>query len=508
MRQLKVTVYLANLRIPFAYLLESLRSQDFNKCGLRNENGILECWVDEIPEVNDIDKNINQILMNQFRKCTFRCGPRRTKHWIVDVVMKKPEFQIECFKDMNDTGVVCSFTYERHLLREEGLSSNIRPDCVKQFYQDWSSIAHLFSSVHLLSKQLQLITNSPISKNISIYSYNYKSIILKYGPSLTYTVTVYWTPDKKFILDFGRIGGPKTLPVNPHWLTRLYIAEDFNSHKDILKLMYLLNDTLSPLCSISNLSTASVLGVTSKTYQYEDVFTLTPVTATRFRLTFYGVFVLDIYCRMDSTVAIRDGSFSQFELSKCRNQTIPIQAIGSFLSMFQEPKDARHQSEQLCDDPTSPNVSSTPSTSQSNYGLTDIGPKPCAGSLFYYISHTNFDKMCQPSNGGQFSGRPCPISYRHSILEQFLSSVLCHRHFTKSLTTFESIALPLKAFSDLDQNIQPLFGTAFTTRHPTSLQFLCYLNRRNPRQLTFKVYPPVGDTGSWNNEDIAVLPLT
>ena len=87
----------------------------------------------------------------------------------------------------------------------------------------------------------------------------------------------------------------------------------------------LLVDTWSPLCSVGKLS-AQVL-LTSGHVRVTPTFAVVMQTPTHLRIVFRDTYCLDVHLRANRCVSVRDGAFSQFDLSKALESLTPTPGL-------------------------------------------------------------------------------------------------------------------------------------------------------------------------------------
>ena len=86
-------------------------------------------------------------------------------------------------------------------------------------------------------------------------------------------------------------------------------------------------DTWAPMCSIGKLTVAPMLGLTNRQNQATAGFTWIPQSATHIRIIFRETYCLEVHCRGNRVVAVRDGAFSMFDTGKVVEPLIPIPGL-------------------------------------------------------------------------------------------------------------------------------------------------------------------------------------
>ena len=481
-------------RIPFVSLLESLSAAGLQHQGVQDEGpdvGVV-CRLVRIPDVKGVQPEVNALLQDAVLQCSFRCQERASKFWSVELVMKAPPLKATLPRHQ-ESSLKVSFHYE---VTKHSNPAVPHSNPVKSFLSDWSAMARLYGPFYIYSKQLQHPACN-LASSTSLHFFNYKTIIVKYGKDLQLFVSINWSQDKKFQLHFGRCDtGPSS---NAHCLTRHYLNEMFNLNPDISKLMHVLNETSRPVQAISRLPSTPVIGVGGKSNLCEEVFSIVAQGPAHLRVFFMSAFCLDVYCRGDEMVAIRDASFSQFDFSKIKTNMVPVPGLATFLAQFRDAKDVRHRSNEEKDNPPSPAPLQPNQPGTSSYGLNEIAPAHWAGATCTLLSHASLETLCTPLThvNRQIHSQaftPCP-------LEQFLGATLVRRHMEKCMRATPGIT-PIAMANNTDGPDGSL-ASAFAT---ASLQFLCRLHPQNFRQLILKIQPvPMAQSFEWIAQEFEVL---
>lgn len=149
------------------------------------------------------------------------------------------------------------------------------------------------------------------SQHFSIKSYNYKRLILAYGPARSATAIVTWKKkERQFHLGFGCSG---QLTFNAHNLLREQLEFFLNSERSCGFLALTLHETYKPVTSLTKFSSTLqrdvLLGSPSKK------FTLLIHSPTHLRLIYWNKFCLEIRLKSDSKLSIRDCAYSAFDKS-------------------------------------------------------------------------------------------------------------------------------------------------------------------------------------------------
>lgn len=490
-------------RIPFIHLLERFSQVGIKHQGVQEEHNGLFCKVVSIPPPPGTDSNndIYTLVTDALLQCTFRIQGKTNKLWTVELVFKSPP--LSCAKPRHNQDCVrLNLTYE---CRVSQLPD--KPDVVKQFLHEWAAINMMYEPVFVFSQQLRHPACN-IKDFAQVYSYNYKTITIKYGPGLKFFVTIGRITDQRYLLQLGCVGadldvvgGELTatsaeVNSNPHLLTSHHLTEMFNQKRDIATLVHILNSTYHPLRSLSMLPSIAVLGAGHKVGMADQIFNVSAQTANTIHVTFCSVFCIEVHCRWDGTVAVKDASFSMFDNSKVKNKLVPIQGFATFLSQFRDLRDNRTRVEAERDNPPSPQPQQQRST---EYGLKEISSGLWSGSYHTLISHQTLAKLCtsQLPNRGALTFSPSP-------LEQFLGAAIVKRHIEKSIK--EETAKNNKTLVLMQPPTESGMVTVFQSN---SLTFQCAMqtNPQHPLYMrqVFMTAMPHQQREMWNQDDLRFL---
>nr|CAB3263726.1 mediator of RNA polymerase II transcription subunit 14-like [Phallusia mammillata] len=490
-RELLHITSLCSARIPFVSLMEKLRDAGIEHQGAQDEGpdvGII-CKIVTLPNVKGVSSEVNALLQDAVLQCSFRLQERLNKFWSVELLMKAPPLKPVTPRHQSESMQV-TFHYEIGL----NLNSPGGSNPVESFLADWGAVARLYGPYYLFCEQLKHPACT-LRNDTQLYAFNYKSITIKYGKPPTFFVTITWSPEKKYQLHFGRCDNAASS--NAHCLTRHYLNETFKINPDISKLMHVLLDTSAPLQAIAQLPSTPLIGVSTKLNVADQVFSVIAQTPTHVRITFLSTYCIDVYFRSDGLVAIRDGSFSQFDYAKIKHHFVPIPGLTTFLARFKDPKDVRHRSDMEKDNPPSPAPAPPGTLTSDTYGLQDIKYSAWSGASCTLLPHNALEMMCSP--GMIQNRRNHNQSFTPCALEQFLGTTMVRRNLDRCIKGASS-----------DITIIPVDGadgslaSSFATR---SLQFICKPHPQTFQQLVLKIQPvQIGQQiESWNPDDLVYL---
>lgn len=133
--------------------------------------------------------------------------------------------------------------------------------------------------------------------------------------------------EKGFHLGFC-IGAKTGSATNPHCAVSLQLHQLFNRKPDIVHFMQVLQETLPTLNALYRLTVCPMLGIiTSRPKVPVPTFIAMPQSPIHYRIAYRSFFCIDVQCRGDGLVAVRDGAFSLFDKAKPVNEFVPAQAL-------------------------------------------------------------------------------------------------------------------------------------------------------------------------------------
>lgn len=243
--------------------------------------------------------------------------PQSSKIWHCSYIFKNCPITTQSAKEQSPRRFV--FTpYESPLLNSAMVSKFIDDTQL-----DWACMAHLYDVVKEFSCDIQ---NDPkILDTIILKSFNYKKLVIIYGPQRNFSVTLLWKPtDKKFHLIFSVIGGTPFI-LNPHSCMTTHYKHVFNQHKSIKTLVNNLNVTLKPLATLQNFPVYPFLGsISGRPNNSVNSFCLIALSTWRIRLVYRNWHSIEIKIQPDGSLIVRDGSCSKFDRAKTVEELHPI----------------------------------------------------------------------------------------------------------------------------------------------------------------------------------------
>lgn len=500
--ELAHVISMCDSRIPFITLMEELDKEGFMHQGILEEGINIGMCVKILtfPEIpaSVIPSALCHSLNSSVVEFTFRLVDKFSKlSRINGSVVWNAELLI-CDRPLNTESQLSSVTHLMLQLEYLGSGSS-----VKLFMDEWRSILKLYEPVVHFAESLTE-ENGRLPQLVSVYSYNYKSIVLRYGNKKHFLVTIKWsTQSSKFILLFGRWNSKG---LNNHMITSHALTNMFNSDPDIGKLIHVLHDTSDPIQAICSLPTLPLMGmnaslplVPNHQQNFKNLaqcFTLIVQTPTHFRLTFRSTYALDIFCLSDQRVAIRDGSFSHFDSSKIKEDAVPITGLKTFF-MFCNRQNMRKRTASERDNPHSPGQQAGSTIGE----MRSIQRGVWAGANPVTIAHELFTKLLTPPNTQQ--------GYSSSMFEIFLGNALIGRELFRLVRH----SVPDSPYYHVLTNVNRDDPHSFTFASNTLLFHTHMQYLTNKPQLHLEViaaqHNVTQEKGiapeTWNSEDIRII---
>ena len=439
-------VSFADERIPFTCLEQELSRQGCAHSGTVVESNSvgLAITIVKFPPVPGLESREERLFSRRLLSATVRLSRNPNSMWMVEWLLAgsplsasssagKPlysQFKLETLADCEKT--------------------------VTQLLGEWAAMAHAHSVVRNYSRYLSAEAARP-EEVCAVQKYDYRSIVLEYGPAAVYSASVTWNPEKKaFNMTFG--SSSSAIGVNPHCLMRTQLEIQLNKERNLALLGKVLTETWCPVKSLSRLPTTPhkwmstnsqqrntaiqvgkilsrqfcrifntiVIMIVASTYPFfPQTFSVLPQSPTHVKVLFYNIHCVDVHIRSEGVVSIRDGSFSMFDQTKVLTDLEPIRGFKAFLYKYvDEAALARRTSQTEDDNPPSPLTMdpqeglkfAPPQTPPSN-PLTPASPHGTqnAGFLQSPPTHRQPSASPAPSPGGLFplpspgqSGSPFP----------------------------------------------------------------------------------------------------
>uniref|UniRef100_A0A1B6LA62 Mediator of RNA polymerase II transcription subunit 14 n=1 Tax=Graphocephala atropunctata TaxID=36148 RepID=A0A1B6LA62_9HEMI len=344
--ELAHVVALCDERIPFVTLAQELTRREIAHQGLQVEANAtaLVLRLVQLPPPPGLAQSSGWLsLLKRLLSVSIRVHGK-VKSWMAEFVMYGSPLATTHPKEQGMRRPVY-FQYEM------GSADNVGKT-VDTLLNDWAQIAQLYTLVDELAEYFR-IEKYNLSNMVTIKSYSYSKLVLGYGPERGATVTVQWNSQTQaFTLVFG---GSNNC-VNAHSLLREQLEAHLNRHRNLAQIVHLLHETYEPLISVSKLPTIPQLGVHNSRPQVPvQTFTVMPQSPTLIRLTYQGMYCLELRLRGGGLVSLRDAAYSRFDRTNVVNEFSPTPGLKAFLSKYvDESAVFRRRSQSEDDNPPSP----------------------------------------------------------------------------------------------------------------------------------------------------------
>ncbi|XP_058828466.1 mediator of RNA polymerase II transcription subunit 14 [Topomyia yanbarensis] len=241
---------------------------------------------------------------------------------------------------------------------------------VDMILNDWSKIVYLYTLVHDFREQIKSDKYS-LHNIVTIKSYSYTSLLLAYGPNKEVNVNIYWDIEAK---EFKMVFTGGNSAINAHSMMRDQLQAHLNHNYDLAQVVHLLHETYQPLSSIAKLPIIPHLAILQSPKIPVLSFCIIPQSPTLLRISFQGVYCLEIRFRGSGLCSIRDGAYSRFDRSHVVEEFTPTQGLKGFLSKYvDESAVYRRRSQSEDDNPPSPITMEDPHGGPASVGSTFLG---------------------------------------------------------------------------------------------------------------------------------------
>lgn len=346
--ELAHVVALCDERIPFVTLAQELTKREIAHQGLQIEANatalVLRLVQLPHPSGPPIQSWAWLSLLKRLLSVAIRVQGKASKSWMAEFIFHGSPLASTHPKEQ---GLRRPVYFQYDMGSADNISKSV--DCL---LSDWAQIVHLYVIVEELAEYFR-IEKYNLSNMVTIKSYSYSRLVMGYGPDRGATVTVQWnSADKAFHLIFGATNNC----LNAHSLVREQLEAHLNRHRNLAQVVHLLHETYEPLLSISKLPTIPQLGVHNTRPQVPvQTFTIMPQSPTLLRLSYQGMYCLELRLRGGGLVSLRDGAYSRFDRSNVVDEFHPTQGLKTFLSKYvDETAVFRRRSQSEDDNPPSP----------------------------------------------------------------------------------------------------------------------------------------------------------
>lgn len=241
---------------------------------------------------------------------------------------------------------------------------------VDMILNDWSKIVYLYTLVHDFREQIRNDKYN-LHSIVTIKSYSYTNLLLAYGPNKEVNVNIYWDIEAK---EFKMIFTGGNNAINAHSMMRDQLQAHLNHNYDLAQIVHLLHETYQPLSSIAKLPIIPHLAILQSPKIPVLSFCIIPQSPTLLRMSFQGVYCLEIRLRGSGLCSIRDGACSRFDRSHVVEEFTPTQGLKGFLSKYvDESAVYRRRSQSEDDNPPSPITMEDPHGGPASVGSGFLG---------------------------------------------------------------------------------------------------------------------------------------
>ncbi|ERL93945.1 mediator of RNA polymerase II transcription subunit 14 [Dendroctonus ponderosae] len=348
--ELAHVVAMCDERLPYVTLASELTRRDIFHQGLQveaNATGLVLKLIQLPPPTSEIGGSAAWFaLLKRLLSVSIRVvGKNNAKSWLVEFVFYASPLTSSHAKEQGSRRPIY-FQYEM-------LSADQTSKTVENLLNDWWKIVQLYTLVHDLSEYLKMDKFSFFCNMFSIRCYNYAKLVICYGPDKGAMVSLVWDcKSNLFKLTFGAMQNS----LNAHSLIQEQLESHLNEFRNLAQIIQLLTETYEPLVSLSKLPTLPQLGVHNVNHKVPvQTFTIMAQSCILIRLTFQGMYCLELKIRGGGLVSIRDGAYSLFDMCNVLSVFFPTPGLKTFLSKYiDENAVFRRRSQSEDDNPPSP----------------------------------------------------------------------------------------------------------------------------------------------------------
>ena len=316
-------VALCDERIPFTSLATQLTKRGILHQGLSVE--ALGCGLAlklvSLPPVEGVSREAMNDLNRRLMAATIRMQVKGSRAWMLEFLFKGSPI-VSTAPGEQSQRLPVYLSYDVASGDEAGRT-------VDAILQDWAHLSHLYASV----QNLATVQKQKLGEHITVKSFNFKKLILAYGPNRSATAVVSWRAnEKRFHLALG-CSGPSAC--NPHSHIREQLEYFLNKERCCGYLARILHETYEPLASIGKLpATPQLVVISSKVSISMPTFTVMAHSPTHLRLAYCNLYCLDVRLLAGGQVSIRDGAFSTFDKSKVIEEFCTTQGLKVNSTLF------------------------------------------------------------------------------------------------------------------------------------------------------------------------------
>lgn len=347
--ELAHVVAMCDERLPFVALASELTRKNIFHQGVQveaNATGLVLKLIQLPPPTPEIGHSQAwRALLKHLLSVSIRVLSKGViKSWVVEFVFHLTPLASTHPKEQGSRRPVY-FQYE--------MSSSNASSSVESLLNDWAQIVHLYTLVYDLSEYLKVDKYSFFNNLFSVKSYSYNKLVLCYGPDKGAMVSINWNNNQKlFKLAFGAMNNA----LNAHSLIKEHLEAYLNEQRNLAQVVQLLHETYEPLISISKLPSLPQLGIHNNRPQVPvQTFNIIPQSCTLIRISYQGMYCLELRIRGSGLISLRDGAYSRFDRSNVVDVFSPTPGLKAFLSKYvDESAVFRRRSQSEDDNPPSP----------------------------------------------------------------------------------------------------------------------------------------------------------
>ncbi|XP_066259212.1 mediator of RNA polymerase II transcription subunit 14 isoform X2 [Euwallacea similis] len=350
MAELAHVVAMCDERLPYVTLALELTKKEIFHQGLQveaNATGLVLKLIQLPPPTREIGHSPAwKALLKRLLSVSIRVvGKNNAKSWLVEFVFYSSPLNSLHAKEQGSRRPIY-FQYEM-------LTADQTAKTVEMLLNDWWKIVHLYTLVHDLSEYLKIDKFTFFSNLFSVRSFNYGKLVLCYGPDKGAIAQVVWDCKlNMFKLTFGATQSS----LNAHSIIQEQLESHLNEFRNLAQIVQLLSETYEPLVSLSKLPTLPQLGVHNVSQKVPvQTFTIMAQSCILIRITYQGLYCLELKIRGGGLVSIRDGAYSRFDMCNVVSVFFPTPLLKAFLSKYiDENAVFRRRSHSEDDNPPSP----------------------------------------------------------------------------------------------------------------------------------------------------------
>ena len=212
----------------------------------------------------DGDSKLNRLHRNLL-SCSISLQGKFNKAWVITYKFANKELPENLAKNASAIKSTISLSSDFQNSSTQAISR-----LIDEMLNDWVQFAKLYD---ILLEFTKLTNYANYLEVFEFASFNYKRMVLNYGPNFRYMVAITWrNHENRYALSFGVVDS--TLASNnPHVIVSVQLQDEFNQHRSINILIKALNATVNALSTIHQITCIPMLGlIHSVRMRYSKVF--------------------------------------------------------------------------------------------------------------------------------------------------------------------------------------------------------------------------------------------